>query len=63
MSGLTTALLILGGLALIAFGSIGLLFVLSGEPPDTGALGSTGGSAMLGLGLVALGLRRLFKRP
>lgn len=56
-------LLIPTGLLLLAFGAIGLLFVLSGEPPDAAALSFTGGCVILAVAFCGLGLKRLLKRP
>lgn len=60
---LISLLLVLAGLALLVFGSIGLLFALGGAPPDAGALGFTGGCVILGLVLCGMGLNRLLRRP
>jgi hypothetical protein len=59
---LTTLLLLVGGLVLLAFGGIGLLFALGGQPPDAGAVGFTGGCVIVGLLLCGLALRGLFRR-
>jgi hypothetical protein len=62
MSGLAALLLLVAGLALLAFGGIGLLFTLGAQPPDPGATGFTGACAIVGLLLCGLALRRLLSR-